>query len=211
MTEITVNSKTAPSNRLSQWLFNPFRFVAGYKALLLGLAIILASAFFASLGNTHFDGVLDVHMGLEAPLWCFFAEGLINWMCMVILLFFFALIVSRSSYRTIDILGTQALARWPYLVTALVMLPDANQRFVEYLMSKYTQTTPIVAINYTDMFIFAFIMILAILMMIWMVALMYRAYAVSCNIKGAKGIVTFIVSLVLAEALSKFAILLLPV
>jgi len=211
MTEITVNSKTAPSNRLSQWLFNPFRFVAGYKALLLGLVIILVSAFFASLGNTHFDGVLDVHMGLEAPLWCFFAEGLINWMCMVILLFFFALIVSRSSYRTIDILGTQALARWPYLVTALVMLPDANQRFVEYLMSKYTQTTPIVAINYTDMFIFAFIMILAILMMIWMVALMYRAYAVSCNIKGAKGIVTFIVSLVLAEALSKFAILLLPV
>ena len=211
MTEITVNSKTAPSNRLNQWLFNPFRFAAGYKALLSGLAIILASAFFASLGNTHFDGVLDVHMGLEAPLWCFFAEGLINWMCMVILLFFFALIVSRSSYRTIDILGTQALARWPYLVTALVMLPDANQRFVEYLMSKYTQTTPTVAINYTDMFVFAFAMILTILMMIWMVALMYRAYAVSCNVKGVKGIVTFIVSLVLAEALSKFAILLLPV
>ena len=211
MTEITVNSKTAPNNRLSQWLFNPFRFVAGHKALLLGLAVILASAFACSLSNTHFDGVLDVHMGPEVPLWFFFAEGLINWMCMVILLFFFASIVSRSSFRTIDILGTQALARWPYLITALAMLPDANRRFIEYLMSRYTQTAPTVAINYTDTFIFAFAMILTILMIVWMVALMYRAYVVSCNIRGAKAIITFIVSLVLAEALSKFAILLLPV
>jgi hypothetical protein len=46
-------------------------------------------------------------------------------------------------------------------------------------------------------------------MIIWTVALMYRAYAVSCNIKGVKAVVTFIVSLIGAEALSKFAILLL--
>jgi hypothetical protein len=215
MTEIAANTKAANSNRLThrfdkltiEWLFNPFRFIAGFKALLPGLAIILVSALVGSFSNTHFDGVLDAHTGLEAPRWLFFAEGLINWVCMVIPLFFFGLIVSRSSFRTIDVFGTQALARWPYLITSVVMLPDANQRVGIYLMSKFTQTAPAVAISSTDVFIFVFAVILAIFMVIWMVALMYRAYAVSCNIKGAGAIITFIVSLIGAEVLSKVAIL----
>ncbi len=114
MIEATANIKTADSGRLSQWVFNPFRFIAGFKALLLGLAIILISAFIGSLSNTHFDGVIDVHTGAAAPMWFFLAEGVINWVCMVIPLFFFGLIVSRSAFRMIDVLGTQALARWPY-------------------------------------------------------------------------------------------------
>jgi hypothetical protein len=207
MTEITANTKAANSNRLSQWVFNPFRFIAGFKALLLGLAIILISAFVGSFSNTHFDGVIDVHPSFGAPLWFFFAEGLIDWVCMVIPLFFFGLIVSHSSFRMIDVLGTQALARWPYLITAVVMLPDANQRVIVYIMSKLTQTVPAAAISYIDVFVFAFAMLLSIFMIIWMVALMYRAYVVSCNIKGAGAIITFIVSLIGAEVLSKFAIL----
>jgi len=207
MTEITTDTKTAADSRLCQRLFNPFRFVAGYKALLLGLVIILASAFIASLGNTNFDGVLDVHTGLEAPMWFFFAEGLINWICMAVPLFFFGLIVSRSSFRAIDVLGTQALARGPYLIAAVVMLPDANRRIGEYLMARLTQAAPTVAINYADALIFAFAVIVIIMMAVWMVALMYRAYAVSCNIKGARAIITFIVSLIGAEVLSKAVIL----
>lgn len=207
MTEITANTKAANSNRLSQWLFNPFRFIAGFKALLLGLAIILISALVGSLSNTHFDGVLDVHTGFQVPLWCFFAEGLINWVCMVIPLFFFGLIVSRSSFRMIDVFGTQALARWPYLITSVVMLPEANQRFGIYLMSRFASTATSGTVDYTDMLIFIFAMVVVVIMAVWMVALMYRAYVVSCNIKGARAVITFIVSLIGAEVLSKFAIL----
>jgi hypothetical protein len=209
MTEIAANTKAANSNRLSQWLFNPFRFIAGFKALLLGLAIILISAFVGSFSNTHFDGVLDLHTGAAAPMWFFLVEGLIDWVCMVVPLFLFGLIVSRSSFRTIDVLGTQALARWPYLIAALAMLPNANKRVLEYLMSKLIQTAPAAAINPADVLIFGFAMILLIFTLIWMVALMYRAYTVSCNIKGARAIVTFIVGLIAAEAISKFAMFLL--
>jgi hypothetical protein len=217
MTEITANTKTANGNRLShrfdkltiEWLFNPFRFIAGFKALLLGLAIILISSFIGSLSSMHFDGVLDFHIGLKAPLWFFLVEGLIDWICLAVPLLFFGLIVSRSSFRMIDVLGTQALARWPYLIAALAMLPDANRRVLEYIMSKVTQTAPAATINSADVFIFGFAMILVILTAIWMVALMYRAYTVSCNIKGASVVVTFIVGIIAAEALSKVAILLL--
>ena len=201
------NSGQATSGRsISQWLFNPFRFMAGYKALLLGLGFILVSAFIGSLGNTHFDGVLDVHTGMEAPLWYFFAEGIIDWLAIAIPLFFFGLIVSSSSLRMIDVFGTQALARWPYLITSFVMLPEANRRVGAYLMAKFT-TGNSLALSFTDMAIFGFAMFMVIVMVVWMVALMYRAYAVSCNIKGAKAIVTFIISLLMAEIVSKVLIL----
>jgi hypothetical protein len=209
MTEIAANTKAANSNRLSQWLFNPFRFIAGFKALLLGLAIILISAFVGSFSNTHFDGVLDLHTGAAAPMWFFLVEGLIDWICLAVPLFLFGLIVSRSAFRTIDVLGTQALARWPYLIAALAMLPNANQRVLAYLMSKLIQTAPAAAINPADVLVFGFAMIVVLLMTIWMVALMYRAYAVSCNIKGARAIVTFIVGIIAAEAISKLAMFLL--
>jgi hypothetical protein len=208
MIEAAINTKTTDSN-LGLWLFNPFRFIAGFKALLLGLAIILISGLVGSFSNTHFDGVLDVHTGAAAPMWFFLAEGLIDWICPAVPLFLFGLIVSQSSFRTIDVLGTQALARWPYLIAALAMLPNANKRVLAYLMSKLIQTAPAAAINPADVLVFGFAMIVVLLMTIWMVALMYRAYAVSCNIKGAMAVATFIVGLIAAEAISKFAMFLL--
>jgi len=209
MNEIANNTKTLPRRSIGQWLFNPFRFLAGFQALFLGSGIILISAFIGSLGNTHFDGVLDVHKGLETTLWFFLAEGLIDWLAIAITLFLFGLIVSRASWRMIDVLGTQALARWPYLITSIVMLPKANERFGMYLISRFTSTDDSTVLNYADMCIFIFAMIVVVLMAVWMVALMYRAYTVSCNIRGTRAIVTFIVGLIGAEVLSKLSILLL--
>lgn len=209
MNEIVNNTKTLPRRSISQWLFNPFSFVAGYQALLLGLGIMLISALLGFLGNTHFDGVLDVHKGLGTPLWFFFTEGIIDWLSIAMPLFFFGLTISNSSVRMIDVFGTQALARWPYIVTCVVMLPEANQRVGAYLVAKFGFAAAPAAINYMDIFIFGFAIIVGIFMAIWMVALMYKAYTVSCNIKGARAIVTFIVSLIGAEVLSKLSILLL--
>ena len=193
-------------NRLSQWLFNPFKFVAGLQALVIGLAIILLSGYIGSLSNTHFDGVLDVHTGRSAPVWFFLAEGTIDWVCLAVPLFFFGLIVSRSSFRFVDVIGTQALARWPYIIAAMVMFPDANRRVPEYILSQITQGASTATINSADVVVFGLVVIAAFLMLIWMVELMYRAYSVSCNIKGAGAVITFIVSLIGAEVLSKFVI-----
>jgi hypothetical protein len=204
-----MNQNSNEKRTLAQWLFNPFKFIAGYQALLIGLAAIILTSLLGSLSNTHFDGVLDVHTGRQAPQWFFLCEGLINWISLAIILLVLGLIVSRSTLRTIDVLGTQALARWPYLVTALAMLPEANRKVLEYLVTKLTQSHTSILINGTDIAIFAVAMFLMILMLIWMVALMYRAYAVSCNIKGPKAIVTFIIGLIGAEILSKIFIILL--
>jgi len=213
MTQIATPVTAVSHRSLAQWLFNPFRFIAGFKALLLGLIIIALTSLLGSLSNTHFDGTLDVHTGLQTaytgmqlPLWLFLAEGLINWLSLALPLYFFGLILSRSSLRFIDVLGTQALARWPYLLTALVMMPPSNKRITRYFMSLAMQGPAADPLNYLDMTVFIFAMLVTILMVVWMVVLMYRAYSLCCNIKGAKAVITFIISLIGAEVLSKLAI-----
>jgi len=206
MTQIIIDPKAKPKNRLSQWLFNPFQFIAGFKALLIGLAIITIAGFVGSLSNTHFDGVLDTHTGQQAPLWFFLAEGLIDWLSLAVPLFIFALFISRSSLRIIDVFGTQALARWPALLTALAMYPPANQRITEYFMTQLTRTATETTISPVDVTTFIIAMIVTLLVIIWMIALMYRSYSVSCNVKGPKAVGTFIAALIIGEILSKVLI-----
>jgi hypothetical protein len=44
--------------------------------------------------------------------------------------------------------------------------------------------------------------IVGIITIVWMVALMYNAYSVSANLKGQKGILSFIAALLISEILS---------
>ncbi len=201
------NTFTISQNRsLRQWLFNPFQFIAGGKALLLGIVIILATAYIGSFGNTHFDGVLDVHTGQQSPVWLFFAEGIIDWLSISIMLLIAAFIISRSSFRIIDIFGTQALARFPFFAAVFFTLPKGITRFGEYLSAKAMQQTPAVTLQSTDVVFFVLATVVILVMLVWMVVLMYRAYAVSCNVKGGKAIGSFAVGLIIAEILSKLAL-----
>ena len=98
-----------------QWLFNPFTYLAGTPALLIGLSVILIAGFLSSLSNTHFDGVLDVHTGAPAPLAVFLLEGIIGWLCISVVLSVLGVLASKSSVRLLNVFGTQALARLPTL------------------------------------------------------------------------------------------------
>ena len=206
MANTELKNNNLQKRTLGQWLFNPFQFIAGYSALLVGLLIILASAYLGSLSNSHFDGVLDLHIGKAAPLWFFTTEVMIDWLCLSIAVLITGFIVSRSSFRIIDVFGTQALARVPYLFAAVAVLPKGFTRFAEYLAAKAMQQTSTVTIESTDVLFFVVGVIVSLLMIIWMVVLMYRAYSVSCNTKGSKAIGSFIAALIIAEILSKIAI-----
>ncbi len=197
-------------------LFNPFRYVAGGSALVIGLGLMGPAAYVGSLSRTHFDGVLDVHSGLAAPTWFFLAESVIDWLSLALLLALAGFVASRSKFRLVDILGTQALARTPmFLVAAGFLLPGV-QRFLTYLLENLPTLTQSPTATPADLWkdlpladlaVFALVMLTMLLMIVWMVALMYRGYAVSCNLRGARAALSFIIVLLLAEILSKFAII----
>ncbi len=88
------------------WLFNPFHYVAGGKALAIGVALILAAGLLGSLSNSHFDGVLDFHTGAAAPLWMFICEGSIDWLVLSSVLLLCGKVICRTRGCVLDVFGT---------------------------------------------------------------------------------------------------------
>ena len=200
---------------LATWLFNPFHYLAGWGALGVGLAVLAAVSLIGAAGNVHFDGVLDMHMGAHAPMWVFWAESAIDWLVMALLTLLSGMIFSKSRTRVIDAFGTQALARFPTLPMALIMcLPgtrhvtDALARVIDspaMLGDVQALVRHLVSFGVTpvDWAQFALSLLLAIVLTIWMIVLMYRAWATSCNFSGPGAVGGFVGLLLLGEIVSK--------
>jgi len=171
---------------MKQLLFHPFRRIAGYSALLIGLVFMAAAALVAYCNGCHFDGALDIHTGLTNPLWSYFFEALVAWLPLVLIFFITAKLFSRSRIRFIDIAGTMAMSRWPMLPAALfcflpMPLPGQNGNIAAGIIG-----------------------VLGLLACsIWMVALMYQAYTVSAHLSGKKAIWSFVCALILSEFITK--------
>jgi hypothetical protein len=181
---------------MKKWLFSPFTYIAGAKALFTGWAIMLVTALICSYSHTHFDGVIDAHTGRITPVFLYFTEPLIDWACLVLILYIACLVFSRSATRFIDVAGTIALARWPLLFYSFVGFglnppPGINEHADANTMLQGI-TGP-----------FIFFSIIGMVFIIWMIALLYNAFSVSGNIKGGKATAVFIAGLIIAEVLSK--------
>lgn len=166
---------------------NPFKYIAGSKALLWGLAIMLVTAFIARYSNARFDGAIDMHV-VPGGTWALhLLEPLIDWGCVAATFFLAARIASRSRVRLIDIAGTTALSRAPLILAALAaFLQRGEVKSVEDL----TATFWVVAL-------------ISLGAAIWMIILLYNAFTVSANLKGTKAAVSFTIALIAAEILSK--------
>lgn len=191
---------------LKTWLLNPFVYIAGGKALLVGVVAILVAGLIGSLSRTHFDGVLDVHTGSPAPLWFFVSEGVIDWLCLSVILWLLGMIVSKTSFRAVDLFGTQALARWPTLLIGSIALIPAYNRFLEQLRRQLLTPNAGIGFSAADMIIGSVVLLFTMLLIIWVVLLTYRSYAISCNLAGGKAVVSFIAGLIVAEIASKVAL-----
>ncbi len=179
---------------IGRWLFNPFVRIAGARSLIIGLAGIVVAGLAAAGAGIRFDGLLDVHAGNEVALWVPVVEGLVNWAVFTLLLV--ALLFSKSAVRLIDVAGTQAMARMPLLLAAAIcnlpLIQDAFDGMAAVLLGGElegnTLTGLVAGILVTLGGVF------------WMVALMWKAFSVSCNMRGGLAIALFILAVLLGEA-----------
>jgi len=168
-----------------KWIYNPFERIAGWEALMTGVVMMTLTAVAGKFSHVAFDGVLDVHGGATFDLSASFAMQAVDFVVLFLTMWLAGVIFSKTRLRAIDVAGTMALARAP-------MLPVA---FLGFL--------PVVPASPFDMpriIIFSFI---SLPFIIWMIALMYHAYSVSCNLKGTRAILSFIGALAVAEIVSK--------
>lgn len=195
-------------NRLTQILFHPFHTIAGARSLVLGLIAILLAGWIGFHQGLHFDGVLDAHVGGRVPLWMSLAEGVIDWLALALPLLLAGRFISKTEFRSIDLLGTQALARWPTLITSLLCLAPGFHRFTSALakavQSAATDPAKIVWPPLgMDTFVFGIVTVLMLACTVWMVALMWKSFSHCCNVRGGRAVSAFVLCLLGAEGVSK--------
>jgi hypothetical protein len=196
--------------KLSQILCHPFLRIAGVTAFLLGLAAITFAGLIGAAQGLHFDGVLDTHAGKSGPWWLFVAEGLIDWISLAALLLIAGRLISKSAFRSIDLLGTQALARWPTVLVTLACLAPGFHRFTEALTKSILGLkpgqVPQLPEGGPDAVVFALVTLFMLACTVWMVALMWRSFSHCCNVRGGRAAAAFVIALLLGEVLSKVLI-----
>lgn len=169
-------------------LFNPFRYIAGAKALIMGCLFIIASALMLYSGNLIQDSYIHIAMA-KATFWEVLGAQTIWWIIPTALLYLCGLLLSKSKIRIIDILGTTAFAQIILLLMiAPMLLPVVMNCSTEFVASLQTGVAPDMS-EYIPLIIYSvWSMICLVLFYIWN----YNAFAVSCNVSGKWAILTFI-------------------
>lgn len=178
-------------------LINPFTHIAGSSALIIGLIIIAVTIFLAQMNGIVFDGVFDVHFAPLSLPQAFIVQG-IAFVCLVIAMYLAGRIFSKSEVRFIDVAGTLALARAPFILAAIIgFLPSTKDGLALVKNFLFTQS-----ITTEDMFGFLSFFIVTVIAIVWFVVLAYNAFKVSCNIKEPKNFIVFIVAIIISELIA---------
>ena len=184
---------------IAKWLFNPFIRIAGVTSLALGLAVIVVGGAVAGIAEIRFDGLLDMHFAVSVPLWLPIVEGLLNWAVISALFMLAALLFGGGGVRLVDIAGTQALARAPLIPAAAICLaPPVRASFADW--SSAPPSLDLALLN-------ASVLVMIAMCVVWMVALMWNAFRVSCDLKGGRGVLVFVVVVLIGELISRFLLL----
>ena len=178
------------------FMFNPFTRIAGWQAFGLGLVFVVFMGVIGTYSNVSFNGALDAHFVQHMTFSSSFTLLAIDLSSLVLVMWITGLILSKV-FRFIDILGTMTLAKAPLLIIA----------FAGYFNKTIFQNT--MPANPLEMFqsvTFLVIMIISLFSMIWSIALMYNAFKISCDVKGSRLTIAFIIALVVSEAVSQLVI-----
>lgn len=178
-------------------LYNPFIQIAGWKAFFIGGLIVLISVIVACYGNQYYIGVANIHFVPDANLGYAFVSQAIGLFLIVVLFYFSGLLFSKG-VRFQDVLGTVVLSRYPYIIPAFFGY------FVDYdkmtnSISSIISAQPTETLN--DWLLFIVIALIMLVIFIWYIALLWNAFRVSTDLKGIKGIIIFIITLLFADIL----------
>jgi len=189
-------------NKLIDFILHPFRYLGGWPSVAVGGAIVLISAFVSSLSGVHFPDVLSVKVGSTISFIDLLKQALVNWTVLATMFYIAGLLFSQTKPRFVDVAGTLAVARFPYLLASFTGFGGALLEFGNYIIAKQLTPQQVPTISMSVITIAILLLILQIVLTVWMVALMYQAFAVSVNLKGGKCATVFTVTLIVTVIVS---------
>ncbi len=140
---------------------------------------------------------------------------MIDWLSLAFVLAALGALLCRSGFRLIDLLGTQALARWPMLLGACALLLPGYSRTLTALMKSIPANPAasppapaqlLESVDPADLAMFAGALLILLLATGWFVALAWQSFRISCDARGGKAVAAYVAGLIVAEIVSKAAI-----
>ena len=175
---------------IKKLLFNPFEYIAGTKALIIGFFVILIGSVLNYFANKPFTEIINWGM-LRTVI-----EGVTAWFLFSLLLYIIGMIFSKTKVRFVDVLGTQALARIPNIITILITFIPTFKHFLKYMMWKAFEKGDPIEMSTLGIVFSLFLYFIVFVAMIWSVVLMFNAFKVSTNLKGEKCVWLFIAAII---------------
>ena len=185
-------------------LFKPFEKYSEKTLLLVGILFTLLGSFFAYVFNIRFDGVIDVHIVTNSLPYQALLDNLVNIFCLVLFLYISSKYINKKT-RLIDIVNAALVARAPFYLMPFFNINGVIQKASDDVI-QFANPELISQISSSNLCILIVFGIIAILFLVWYISLLFNGIKVASNAKGKTPIILFIISLLLAEILSKFLI-----
>jgi hypothetical protein len=205
----TAHPRSRP-NSVTGWLFHPFDRLSGRRALIPGLAAILLTAFLAAGGGLQTDGVLSLHFKGNAAALDLVGQGLINWLVLTLCLLAVGRWLAPSRFTALDLIGAQAAARWPLLLSVLYLsFPPAGERIRQLtadlgaVMPSEPGQVMADAAYMADAFILTALGLPLLAFLAWMIWLMFHGFSATTGLTGPRAVFAFSGGLILAQVLSQ--------
>ncbi len=185
-------------------LINPFRYIAGYKSLTIGLLIIFCTSLVSAFSHKHFPDIISVKTSPGYPFLYLLIENTSIWIVFSTILYVLSISFSKSAVRFVDIFGTQAFARLPYFLVSFVGFSGSLKLFNQHILWTALQRGEPVDLSILDATIAVLLLVFTLLMTVWVILLMFNAFKVSSNIKGSRLFLLFIVSVIGSTIISHY-------
>lgn len=110
----------------SQFWLNPFQKIAGFKALIIGMMILLMTSYFGVIAKVYFLGPIGIINAsalakqTNATGFLFLTyQNIVSWLILSVLFIVTAKILQKQKLRIVDFLGTVIFAQYPTLFNVM--------------------------------------------------------------------------------------------
>jgi hypothetical protein len=183
-----------------KFLLNPFQTIMEFKAIIVGLLIILSLSFVAWKLNIRFSGIIGIEYVSANKYQHFkqfgmfqnFIELICIWLLASLLFILTSKILGAKFCRIIDFFAVTAIPKFTYLVlltTFLYLKLSAPDLFIKSDLK----------LEATNQFIDLFMTIFFLSTIVWQLVLYFNGYKEASGLTGGKLWVGFIVSIGFSE------------
>lgn len=196
-----------PKNKIIGYLFQPYLYVDGWKAIGWGLGFQLLATLLAFLLSGRFDGFLDYHFGDKLRFSQVASDQLINLAVLLLVFGGCITLMSRGRNRLTDVIGLLLLARAPVVLLPLLNLGDYFRQLSPRLLTDELALSQLPTPAESIALLLFSLFSLAIL--VWWLVMLFQVFRLLIHKTGMGYTLLFILLVVLAEYLSKSLLLML--